>query len=148
MNLKAPHTWPAQSPRADFADRAVAAIVRDGALRRAAARPRRLLGAMAIAAVLVAGGAWARVSLPRAPRAQATLPSAGPTASSATKTPAAEHASAAPEPARNPPRPQAPPPTPSLKRSPVPAAAPDAGRRVRVPMCNCAQAICDCGEEP
>jgi hypothetical protein len=136
--------WPSQSPPPDFAERAVAAISRDRS-RRARGLPTRRIAAIAIAAVLVVGGAWARVAVPRAPKVTPAPAITGTRTTVLDDAPAVERAvsvrEAAPEPMRSPVTP-APPRRPRNR-----LAAPDAGR-VRVPMCNCTQTICDCGEEP
>jgi len=135
--------WPSQSPPPDFAERAVAAILRERS-RRARGRPVRRIAAVAVAAVLVAGGAWARMALPRTPK---TVPAPVITETRTTvanDAPAVERAVTVREAAPEPPRATVTPAPPRRPRDRV--AAPDAGR-VRVPMCNCVQTICDCGEE-
>jgi hypothetical protein len=148
MTPRPPRAWPAQEPSVDFADRTVGAILRDRASRSERERRRRWVGALVIAAVFVTGGAWARgvLSARKAPSAPAL--SAAPQARRATESVAVE---AAPAAVRQPPeasREQVPPVTSTAHRSPHLSAPPDAGRHVRVPMCNCAQTICDCGGEP
>lgn len=139
--------WPAQKPPGEFAERTVDAILRDRMARRSSARPRRWWGVWAIAAVLAAGGAWASIVLPQAPQAYVSVPPAsktdiGPAAT--TVQPTATQPLVTEGPSRPPQG--APPAAPRRYREP--AAAHDAGRRARVPLCNCVQTICDCGEEP
>lgn len=149
MSPKTPYGWPVERPRADFAERTVAAIVRDRAGGRTSARPRRLWGALAVAAVLIAGGAWGRAGIPKARRTQ-VAPQVAPQGTGpnpAVKSPAVDRLPAVLGPASGPRPPPAIPP-PERRRYREPTRAPDAGRSVRVPLCNCVQAICDCGEEP
>ena len=148
MTPKATRSWPAQTPGADFADRTVAAIVRDRATGHARARPRRWLGVLGVAAVLAAAGAWAGVTLPRASRLQESPRSGAPKVSGAIEAPAPERPAAVREPEPERPGAQVPPFAPAPRPPREPALRPDAGRAVRVPRCNCVQAICDCGEEP
>ena len=141
--------WPAQIPDGDFADRTVAAILRDRAAGRTPSRPLRTWAVIAVATVLFAGGAWARIALPRArasfaPRSVSTPEKGTPAGPSSAPEP---HAAVRELPAE-PPRALPPQPTGSPRRPRERDPSADAGRRVRVPMCNCVQAICDCGEEP
>jgi hypothetical protein len=142
-----PRDWPAQNPPTDFASRTVAAALCDRADNRRGARPRRRLGVLAIATILVAGGAWASVALPKAFRPPASAPSVFPDTGQVKVVPTLPVTSMAREPAAEPPHktPAAPTAAPRRYReSPAPASR----RRVRIPTCNCVQAICDCGEEP
>jgi hypothetical protein len=135
--------WPAQSPSADFAERTLVALVRDRR-GRFAWLGRRWFMAAAMAAVLIAGGAFGlmRFSSPRTPPSPGALPSAVTTRTTAEPPaipavrPAEPRTSEAPVSA-----------TPARRRLEAPAAGPpDAGRRVILPRCNCSpnEAICDC----
>lgn len=136
--------WPSQRPPADFGERAVAAILRERS-REARGRPTRLVAALAVAAVLVAGGAFARMGLPRAPKAAPAPVGADTRTTVLHDAPPMERAVVVREAAQETQRAPAPPSPPRRYREHP--SAPDAGR-VRVPMCNCVQSICDCGEEP
>jgi hypothetical protein len=138
------NAWRPQSPGADFAERTVAAILRDRIERRRTARPRRWMSVIAIAAFVIAAGALAWAALPRIPRAVVSRPSVAPmTIDPAKESPAAGPASPVAKPSTE-------------HRRAVPAAAPprhketlvpDRGRKMNLPRCNCVQTICDCVEE-
>jgi hypothetical protein len=151
MTEKTSSAWRAQPPSADFAERTVAAILAERRAIRPVAGRRRGLGWVAIAAVLVAGGAWARTALPRPPRPRPSPAIVAPAATGAGaqrptggRVPAAPEASS-PDPARSA-TPMAPSPSPRRRVEANPP--PDARRKARLPRCNCQQTICDCGEEP
>jgi hypothetical protein len=137
-------TWHAQSPRLDFAERTVAAMMRDRIESRRGTRPHRWMTAFAVACVLVVVGALAWAALPR----------------TATKAPAAADVAAAPPEvprtipplwrapaAAEPPTAAVPPPLPAVKaarhKETVPA---DKNRHVNLPRCSCDPMICDCVE--
>jgi hypothetical protein len=143
MTAKPSDGWPAQRPSDDFASRTVAAILRDRAAAPKRGRRARWLGAIGVAAVLVAAGAWARVALPKGPATQPSRvqPVGSGIAAPAAPEPVKSTTGSAASPAR------APAPAASARRPRPPSRAPDPGRQVRVPMCNCVQQICDCGEE-
>jgi len=139
--------WEAQTPSTDFADRVVAAIVRD---RTAGARTRthRWAAVLVLAALLGSGGVWARAALRRWAVVQPALPSPAARASAPVRNPEPAWERAPATPPTEPPA--IAPPLPRRATSSIPRAlsVPDAGRKVRVPTCNCTQGICDCGEEP
>src|SRR5262245_20666597 len=60
-----PQKWRAQTPPGGFVDRTVAAILRDRIARRSEGRSGRRIILAAVAAVLVAGGAWGWTILPK-----------------------------------------------------------------------------------
>ncbi|HEX3770908.1 MAG TPA: hypothetical protein VHV30_08600 [Polyangiaceae bacterium] len=139
--------WPAQEPPADFASRTVAAVLADRAEARAK-RParRRLVVACAMAAVMVAGVAWGLTTW-----RDRTVTKARTTAESPVLV---REAASTPPPAFAPPSVEedaavaAPPPAPRAaprprKRS---ESAPDAGRKVFLPPCDCSphDELCTC----
>jgi hypothetical protein len=141
--------WTAQEPSPSFADRTVAAVLvaRRGARRTAA---RRWVALVALAAVFATAGAWAFSAF--APRRAATPAIEGATA------PIASHPVELVRPGRPaevkdlrpPPAPRETrkPPTPAETSEPRPvdAVAPDRGRPVIRPRCDCApdQVMCTC----
>jgi len=150
MNSNRWDAWPAQQPPPDFAERTVAAVLRERRPRRVLRRRRSaIVGAMA--AVMVAGAAWGFTAWSGGRTAPARVPAAPPEAPthvvSATRLPDApasrdagsEETAATPPPARRAPPP--PPPPPSR-----PHVTPDAGRRVMVPRCECTadDVLCSC----
>ena len=128
--------WEPQEPALDFADRTVAAALRErGARRRASSRRWIVMGAMA--ATLVAGAAWGFSSSPA--RRSAPPPSVD------VAVPVAPVHSVDLLGTREPPAPTAPAPvgpssaTPSHRRAPEPErSVPGAARKVMVPQCECA----------
>ena len=139
--------WEAQPPSPDFADRVVAAALRDRAAGPRTRRMRRSAAVLVIAALLGSAGVWAHAALRRGSAVQppAASPAVETSAPVRDPEPARERAPAAPAPESPA---IAPLPRRAIPSVPRPVAAPDAGRRLRVPMCNCTQGICDCGEEP
>jgi hypothetical protein len=146
MTPNASNAWRPQSPRADFAERTVAAILRDRIERRPTARPRRWVSVIAIAVFVIAAGAWAWAALPRTPRTEVSPPSFRPEPIGVAKgSPVTGHASPVPEPSAERPRPlPAPAASPPRHKEPI---APDRPRKPNLPRCNCVQTICDCVEE-
>lgn len=147
MTSRISDAWRAQSPEGEFAERTVAAILRDRSSTRRRARSARWWGAMGIAAVLVAAGAWARLAIPKVATSEASEVSAVQSATVVTAPVSSSHAPPAREASPDAPlrtMPLASPP----RRPRDPAPTPSAGHKPRVPLCNCAGTICDCGEEP
>ena len=142
--------WPAQEPPDDFADRAVAAMLRTD---RA---PRRMGGRwfipLAAAAILVGSASWARITSQQVPEG-APVPSAEPApeifAPELPLPPTVRGAApTAPEPE---PEVKLPPPRPRPSAPAVeapPESEPDAGTMVVVPRCICEHGtlICSCVE--
>lgn len=156
--------WRAQRPAPDFAERTVAAILRDRATSGGTVRPRgtetrlarapwpttyrsRRMSAFAIACLLVIAGAWgAWAALPRTAGRAAPLPDVvriDVTSISAPlwRVPAESLRTI------DPPRPLPAPARPAAKapqrKETVPA---DKARRVNLPRCGCDPEICDCVE--
>jgi hypothetical protein len=139
-------TWRAQSPRPDFAERTVAAILRDRTTSRPASRPRRWIGAFAMAGVLIAAGALAWAAIPRAAGTVLSAPSivradTGPRRES----PPVVQAPAVPRSST-----ETPAPIPRIPAAKAPrhkeAVPTNKGGRVNLPRCGCGQMICDCVE--
>jgi hypothetical protein len=146
------HDWPAQEPPADFAERAVSAILAGDALPVAHRSKRRWPALLAVAVVFAGAGAWAAMGGWRpgspAPVVEPPPPPAVP--------PPAETV----EPVRAPALPREPTdggvatvrvrPRPSATASgqPPPPEPPDAGRWIMVPSCTCSpfEGICSCVE--
>jgi hypothetical protein len=145
--------WAAQEPSPGFADRTVAAaLVARRRGRRAAARRWMALGALA--AMFVTAGAWAFASLlPRraaSPTPESVMP---PIASHPVDLVRPGHLAEVNDVSSAPPRPaprdeahKRPAPAATVEPRPVGAMAPDAGRQVIRPRCDCApdQVMCTC----
>lgn len=153
MALQDWRQWSAQDPPADFADRAVEAMLRQPSAPAARRIDRRLVIGLAFAATLAAAGAWAAVELTRRPAAP-PAPVEPPAPAACSTTP---HASAAmiAGPALSASAPPPPVATPSVVRPRPPAAssvapAPSASapeiKKVRTPRCECAPmaGFCTC----
>jgi hypothetical protein len=136
--------WQAQEPSPDFAARTVAAHLRARARRPAVAR--RWIAVGGLAAVMVAGAAWGFTSLRGEARGSAVAlavePPEAPVASVVEAPPvmAAELPDASLEAAAPPARPR------HRVAAPAASAAPDAGRKVMLPRCDCEfdQVMCTC----
>lgn len=147
--------WPAQEPSADFADRAVDAMLRAPSAPVRRRLDRRWAFGLAFAATLAAAGAWAAVELtrrPAAPPAPAEPPAPAacantPQASAAQIAGPAMSASSEPVPAPVPsivrPRPSA---SAASSAAPVPSASAPEIKKVRTPRCECAPmaGFCTC----
>ena len=149
-------SWPAQEPPAEFADRAVTAMLR---AQRAGIRGRlnrRWVVGLSLAAVLAAAGAWGMVRAvrPSAPRLPSAVPEA-PSASAEASTPApprvvlAPAADSAPKPAPSAtaaPAPVRPKPSASASAMPPAPSASAPVKKIIVPRCECApkDGICTC----
>jgi hypothetical protein len=161
-----PHAWPAMTPSPEFADRVVAAALRerlDVQNSRGERRRRRLLlGAPVVATVLVAAGVWARTAGPEmlpqdappsidaakdiAPRVRRPGPALGspPFGSEPTRP-----ASAATSPLPRAPRKAELPPAPTASVAAPPAASEVELAPVPIaPSCPCTDWDCDCVEVP
>jgi hypothetical protein len=138
--------WQAQVPEADFAERTVAALARDRRRRRTLTG-RRWIVMGAMAAVLIAGGAWGYASLSSLQAHSRAAPFATPPTIRAPD-PSPRQPVALPEhPA--PVSPASPPASLPHRKVEAPApvsSPPNAGRTVVVPRCYCSpnEAICDC----
>jgi hypothetical protein len=144
MTPNVTRAWRAQSPRLDFAERTVAAIVRDRIESRRRARPRRWMSALAVASVLVVVGALAWAALSRTATKAAAVPEVGNAPAEVPRTtPPLWRAPAVPEPSAA----AIPPPAAAVKaarhKETVPA---DQNRHVNLPRCSCDPMICDCVE--
>ena len=140
-------SWRPQSPSPDFAARAVAAILRDRSLLREKRRVHRWVPIVAAASMLLAGAAFAWTALPRTPKVPVNVPARSEATTSEKHEVHAVPPALEPVP-ELPRKPPAPPAMAPLRRKETPAAAaPDAGRRVIVPLCNCQEVICDCLEQ-
>jgi hypothetical protein len=147
MTPNVSNAWRAQSPRADFAERTVAAILRDRIERRRTARRPRWTSVIVVATVMVGAGALAWAALPKTPRTEVSRPDVAPrTIDVAKKSPAGAQVSPTPEPSIERPRPSSAAPATSPPRR-KDAVIPDRVRKVNLPRCNCVQTICDCVEE-
>ena len=143
--------WEAQEPSADFADRTVAAALRERGVRRRRGGGRRWVGVVAIAATLVAGAAWGfsawpsrRVApAPPPPPVEITAPVAPVAAPRVTA--ARDDAPTASALAPSAPTPAAPRRRKLLASGPE-SNIPDAGHKPIVPRCDCApdQVMCTC----
>jgi hypothetical protein len=159
MTTRELNQWPAQAPPADFADRAVAAMLK--AERRSPARrvDRRWVAGLALAAVLAAAGAWGMVEIrkARAPQTPAVVPTPAATSvePAAPKRTSVQTAVAAPSASQ---------PTPAVTVTPsapvrpkpsasAPVAVPSASvvvpdKKIVAPRCECppAEGFCTCIE--
>lgn len=147
--------WPAQEPPSDFADRAVAAMLR--AERPARRAGGRWLVPLAVAAILVGSASWAMIGVQRSaasrpvPSAKAMvsdlipeLPPPRPPHAAPAEDPPAEPAATPSAPAS--PAPLAQPAPPEPAREPDPPST--VGSAVVVPRCICEHGtlICSCVE--
>lgn len=152
MTSRELHDWPAQQPPADFAERAVLAILTADAPPAPRRSPRRWPALLAVAAVFAGAGAWAAMG---GWRPDAPVPAVEPAPPPVPPPPA----SAPVEPRREPAPPLEPEdagvasvrvrPRPSATASAQAAAEPpDAGRWIMVPSCTCSpfEGICSCVE--
>jgi hypothetical protein len=135
--------WEPQEPAADFAERTVAAALRERVARRRTSS-RRWIGAVALAATLVAGAAWGFSAWPSrggAPPSPAEVTAPGEPVRSVDLHLAHE----AVAPAAPPPSSAMPPRRKVLAPEPE-RSGPDAGRKVILPRCDCApdQVMCTC----
>lgn len=146
MKPNAYGAWHAQSPRADFAERTLAAILRDRVESRRTSRPRPWVGAFAMVAVLIAAGAWAWAALPKTARTWVSTPSVVRAAAEPRRESVpVVHASPVPESSTETPAPI--PVAPAAKAPRHKEAVPtNMGGRVNLPRCGCGQMICDCVE--
>jgi hypothetical protein len=144
--------WQAQSPSADFADRALAAVLRDRSHTPIRRHPRRWAPLALAACVLMAGVAWGwsvRVHAPRIEPRQAEL-----TAPATTSAPFGEVAAPRLSPLQSPRvtnRPVAAPAAsgaPRVKATPPSPAPPLPAPPMMIPRCSCNELACDCGPEP
>ena len=137
-----PRDWPAQEPPADFAERTALLLLEQR--RRSLRLRRRTLTGGAVAAVMIAGGAWGFARSARPREAMQSLPASAATLEVVAPAPKIEPPSVVP-PALEP---RAPIPLRHRKsETHAPTAPPDAGRKVILPRCNCSPSeatICDC----
>ncbi len=137
-----PRAWPAQEPPADFAERTALLVLEQR--RRSLRLRRRALTGGAVAAVMIAGGAWGFARSARPREAVQSLPASTATLEVVSPAPKIEPPSVA-APALEP---RAPVPLRHRKSEAyAPTAPPDAGRKVILPRCNCSPSeatICDC----
>ena len=167
MTPNAYRAWRAQSPPPNFAERTVAAILHDRIASGRAVPPRRTevlvararrqstyrsrrMSALAIACLLVVGGAWgAWAALPRSARTAASLPDAVPIDVTRTHAPlwrAPAESFHAVDPPRPPPAPAKPAPPQKAPPQPKEMAPAVRARPVNLPRCGCDPEICDCVE--
>ena len=155
MALQDSRQWPAQEPPADFADRAVEAMLRAPSVSAHRRIDRRWAFGLAFAATLAAAGAWAAVELTRRPAAP-PAPAEPPAPAACANTPQgsaamiagpAAIASSAAVPAPNPPvvRPK-PSASAASSAAPAPSASAPEIKKVRTPRCECAPmaGFCTC----
>jgi len=155
MALQDSRQWPAQEPPADFADRAVEAMLRAPSAPVRRRVDRRWVFGLAFAATLAAAGAWAAVELTRKP-ASPPAPPEPPAPAACANTPQASAAqlagpaltaSAAPVPAPAPsivrPKPSA---SAASSAAPAPSASAPEIKKIRTPRCECAPmaGFCTC----
>jgi hypothetical protein len=137
-----PRAWPAQEPPADFAERTALRVLEQR--RRSLRLRRRALTGGAVAAVMIAGGAWGFARSARPREAMQSFPASTATLEVVSPAPKIEPPSVVP-PALEP---RAPVPLRHRKSEAyAPTAPPDAGRKVILPRCNCSPneaTICDC----
>ena len=151
---KMPHAWPAQSPPADFAERTVAALLREPAARRRSIGVRHWTAVLGIAAVLIAGaaGAWTIVDVARGTRrvkqTAPVIPSQRAPFAVTTSARPEEQRAAQPGPDPRPAHSVMPTGRKDIAPSHAVSAPLSPGRTVKVPRCNCQDSICDCGQEP
>jgi hypothetical protein len=138
--------WAPSVPSADFADRVIAAALRERGARRLRAR-RASMGGVAAALALAAGGAFARTSLHGAARAEVA-----PDVPGVESAPTWRRHAAAPMPSSVPeadfPAPPARRSVPMRKAVPPATAAQAPPPEVIVPSCECRDWACDCVEVP
>jgi len=148
--------WPAQEPPADFADKALAAMMKPE--RRAGSRrlDRRWVAGLALAAVLAAAGAWGMVEVKKA--REARLPAApadttSPTESVGSKPPPSRFVATLPSASETAPTATVPPSAPPRPRpsASAPAAVPSAtatapDKKILTPRCECPpnEGFCTC----
>lgn len=137
-----PRAWPAQEPPADFAERTALLVLEQR--RRSLRVRRRALTGGAVAAVMMAGGAWGFARTARPGEAMQSPPASTATLEVVAPAPKIEPPSVVP-PALEPRGP-----VPLRRRKSevyAPTAPPDAGRKIILPRCNCSPSeatICDC----
>jgi hypothetical protein len=159
MTTRDVNSWPAQEPPADFADKALAAMMKSEQRAPSRRLDRRWVAALALAAVLATVGAFAMVEARKA--REPKLPAASPTPVAASIEPRApsptplQIAVAAPSASEPAPTAAVPPSAPPRAKpsASAPAAVPSAtasapDKKIRSPRCECppSEGFCTCVE--